>query len=88
MLTQLNLWAGAAAGAVLVGAVLFGYNVLVDNPSVVRETTTKVEARAREITLTAINEVSDEAQRARAMRRYCRDNGMQFDFAAGSCRKS
>lgn len=86
MFTQLNLWLGAGAGVAVALALGWTYNVLVDNPSVVRETTIKVEARAREITLSAINEVTDEAERARAMRRYCRDTERLYDFSTGQCR--
>ena len=82
----LNLYIGAAAGAALIGLVGLAYNSYIDNPAVVRETTVKVEAAARERTLNAINEVTDAAQKARAMRRYCRDNGRVYDFETGKCR--
>ena len=86
MFPQLKLWLGVAAG--VSGAVVLGlaYNTFIDNPSIVRETTVKVEAQARENTLRAIGEVTDEAQRARAMRRYCIDNGRVYDFQTGKCR--
>lgn len=86
MFGQLNLYIGVALGAALIGGSAWAYNAFVDNPSIVRETTVKVEAQARERTLTAINEVTDEAQRARAMRRYCRDVGKLYNFATGQCR--
>ena len=79
------MYIGAAAGAAAAFLVGLGYNVLFDNPSVVRETTAKVEAAARERTLSAINEVTDAAQKARAMRRFCRDSGKLYDFSTGRC---
>lgn len=82
----LNMYVGAAAGAALMFIVAMGYNALVDNPSVVRETTVRVEAEARERTYAAINEVNDDAERARAMRRYCRDGGKLYDFTTNQCR--
>jgi hypothetical protein len=86
MFGSLYMYAGAAVGAVLAGVLAFGYNEIFDNPSVVRETTTKVEAQARERTLSAINEVTDEAQRGRAMRRFCLDSGKLYNFETGKCR--
>lgn len=82
----LNMYIGAAAGAALVGVLALGYNHFIDNPSVVRETTAAVEAAAQARTLAAIGEVTDVAQKARAMRRYCRDNGQLYDFTTGECR--
>lgn len=86
MFSQLNLWLGAGAGALVAFGLGWGYNTLIDNPSVVRETTAKVEAAAQARTLAAINEVNDDAERARAMRRYCRDSGRLYDFSTGKCR--
>jgi hypothetical protein len=87
MFGSLNLYAGAAAGVALAAVVGWGYNTLIDNPSVVRETTVKVEAEARERTYAAINEVNNEAERARAMRRFCRDSGKLYDFETNKCRE-
>jgi hypothetical protein len=86
MFSQINLWIGAAGGAALISVLGFGYNTLIENPSIVRETTIAVEAEARERTVQAIMEVTDEAQRARAMRRYCLDGGKLYDFPTGQCR--
>lgn len=86
MFTQLNLWGGAIMGAIVMFGFAWSYNTFVDNPSVVRETRLKVESEARERTLAAINEVNDNAERARAMRRYCRDSGRLYDFSTGQCR--
>lgn len=88
MFGNINMWVGAAAGAALVGIVGWGYNALVDNPSVVRETTQRVQLESRVKTLTAINEVTDAAQKARAMRRFCRDDGRVYDFTTGQCRET
>ena len=87
MFGGLNTYLGAAAGVALAAALGWGYNTLIDNPSVVRETTVKVEAEARARTYAAINEVNDEAERARAMRRFCRDSGKLYNFETGECRE-
>lgn len=84
-LGQINIWLGAAAGAVIMGFVAYGYNIIIDNPAIIHDTTVKVEAEARQRTFEAINEVTDEAERARAMLRYCRDIGRVYDFETGSC---
>jgi hypothetical protein len=86
MFGSINMWVGAAAGAALAVGAAWLYNVAIDNPSIVRETTVRVEAAARTRTLEAISEVTDEAQRARAMRRFCRDSGQLYNFATGKCR--
>lgn len=84
---NISMIVGAIAGAALIGAVGYGYNEWFDNPAVVRETTVKVEAAAQARTLAAINEVTDVAQKARAMRRLCRDTGKLYDFETGKCRE-
>lgn len=76
---------GVIGAAAALGIALF-YNAAIDNPSVVRETTKRVEQIARTQTLNAINEVTDASQKARAMRRYCLDNGQLYNFATGQCR--
>lgn len=81
MFSSINLWLGAVAGAALIGSLAWVYNSVIDNPSVEREALN----RARLQTLNAINEVSDVAQRARAMRRFCRDSGKLYDFGSGKC---
>lgn len=86
MLTQINLWIGALAGAALIGVLGVVYNAFIENPSIIRETTIAVEEKARRQTIQAIMEVTDEAQRARAMRRYCLDGGKLYDFATRQCR--
>jgi hypothetical protein len=86
MFSSINTIVGAVLGAALIGVVAWLYNGLIDNPSIVRETTVQVEAKARERTLQAINEVTDAAQKARAMRRFCRDDNWLYDFATGKCR--
>lgn len=81
MFSSVNTIIGAVVGAALIGAVGWVYNSVIDNPSVEREALSK----ARLQTLNAINEVSDVAQRARAMRRFCRDSGKLYDFGTGKC---
>lgn len=86
MFSSINTLFGVAVGATLLLGVAWLYNSYIDNPSIVRETTVRVESEARGRTLAAINEVTDAAQRARAMRRYCRDSGRLYDFQTGKCR--
>lgn len=88
MFTQLNLWLGVAAGAVAALGVAWLYNTVIDNPSVKREAIAIAEAQAKARTEAAIGEVSDVAQRARAMRRYCIDSGLRYDFTTGKCREN
>lgn len=78
-------------GATLVGAgIMFvaaaAYNVLFDNPAIRRETQALAEAEAERRTIDAIRTVSDAAEQARAMRRYCGARGLFYDFAANRCR--
>lgn len=60
MFTQLNMWVGAAAGAALTAIVAYGYNALVDNPLVVRETKAKIEVQARERAMELIEKASKD----------------------------
>lgn len=83
---NLSLYLGALAGAAATFALGAGYIKLVHDPALVQITTVRVQAEARANTLRAIEEVNDAAEKARAMRRYCIDSGMQFDFGSGKCR--
>jgi hypothetical protein len=83
----LNIGIGGVAGGLIAFGALSAYNGLVENPRIRAETRTIVEAEARKKTEEAINEVDDAAERARAMRRYCRDNGLLYNFATGKCRE-
>lgn len=79
------------AGGVVGAAVCFGalslYDATVAYPRIRAETTTIVEAKARQQTEAAINEVNDTAERARAMRKHCSDIGMLYNSASGVCRQ-
>lgn len=77
---------GAGVGAGLAIAAL--YVLLFHDPQVRAQTRTIVEAEAEQRTKEALNAVSDDAERARAMRRYCADRGLLYDFAAGKCGKA
>lgn len=81
-----KMTAAALAGA----AVMFGaatiYNVAFDNPAIRRETRALVEVEAERRTFDAIKTVSDDAEKARALRRYCGSVGLHYDFAANQCR--
>ena len=77
------LYGGAGAAAAL---LLFSiYTTLIENPSIVKETRATAFAEAQAQTLKAINEVNDEADRARALRRFCRDSGRVYSYSSNSC---
>lgn len=88
MFNWLNLGVGGIAGAVLAFGTLSAYNGLIENPRIRAETRAIVNAESVKLTQQAINEVSSDADKARAMRKFCRDSGMQYDFARIACRKA
>lgn len=88
LISYLNLGAGGIAGAVLAFGLLAAYNSAVENPRIRAETRAIVNAENARLTQAAINEVSNDAEKARAMRRFCLDSGMQYDFAAIKCRQA
>lgn len=73
-------------GAVVAALLILPYNYLVENPAIKKETRAIVEAESVIQTQEAINEVSDLAERARAMRRYCADRGLHYNSAEVECR--
>jgi muramidase (phage lysozyme) len=83
-------WLSAGAGALVATAATFGamsaWTALVTVPAVKAETRALAEAEAARRTETAINEVSSDAEKARFMRRYCRDLGRLYDFERNTCR--
>lgn len=81
-----KLSAAALAGASMMFVAATLYNVAFDNPAIQRETRAIVEAEAERRTIDAIKTVSDDAEKARAMRRYCGARGLFYDFAANQCR--
>jgi hypothetical protein len=87
IVSKLTALAGAVAGGLIAFGVFSAYNALIDNPSIRKAERTVVEAEARQRTIDAINEITDIAERARAMRRYCLDSGMQYSVATGKCRQ-
>lgn len=84
-----RLWAilGATAGASFAGLAVFAWTQVVTIPSVKNEVRTVVEAEAERRTVDAIKSVSDAAERARSMRRYCASSGLQYNFEANRCRQ-
>ncbi len=78
---------GLAAGALIMLGLAAAYDAIWDDPRVRADATAIAEAEARKRTETAINEVQDDAEKARAMRRYCRDSGSLYDFSTGRCRE-
>lgn len=84
MLSSLGIKIGVVIVAAL--ALVYGVNRLYQNGYNAGAAVERVAGAKR--TEDAINEVKDQAERARAMRRYCRDSGMQYDFAAVKCRQN
>lgn len=76
-----------AIGAAGMLAVAWAYDAIIDDPAVAREARAQAIAEMQIRTQEAINEIQDKAERARAMRRLCTDDGGLFDFASGLCRK-
>lgn len=85
-LSNLSTALGAAAGGIVAGLAVFAWMHTVTIPAAKQETRAVVEAEAERRTLDAINVVSDAAERARAMRRYCAARGLQYGFEANQCR--
>jgi hypothetical protein len=87
IISYLNIGIGAVAGGVLAFGLLSAYNGLIENPGIRAETRQIVEAEAQQRTYDAINQVNDTAERARAMRRFCADRGLLYNFTTGKCRE-
>ncbi|MBE0691526.1 MAG: hypothetical protein IH590_00310 [Aquamicrobium sp.] len=83
-----KVWAGlgAAAGGLFAGLAVIAWTHTVTIPAAKQETRAVVEAEAERRTIDAIKAVSDAAERARAMRRYCATRGLQYSFEADRCR--
>lgn len=86
-LNYLSMGVGGLAGALLCFGVMSLYDATVVYPRIRTETTAIVEAKARQQTEAAINEVNDKAERARAMRKHCGDIGLQYNSATNVCRQ-
>lgn len=85
-LGNLSTALGAAAGGIVAGLAVLAWTNLVTIPAAKQETRAVVEAEAERRTLDAINVVSDAAERARAMRRYCVSRGLQYRAETNQCR--
>lgn len=83
---KISLAAGAVAGGLVLGAAVYAWTQMFTIPAVKQETRALAEAAAERRTIDAINVVSDAAERARAMRRYCGAAGLQYSFEANKCR--
>jgi hypothetical protein len=85
-------WLSAGAGAVLAGAATFGamtaWTSIVTIPAARQQAAALAEAQAAERTHQAIEEISSDAEKARFMRRYCRDAGRLYDFQFNRCREA
>ena len=82
MFNTLSLIAGGIAGAVVIFFALMVYDSWVDDPAVEKAVEDKITIR----TLEAFNDISSEADRARAGLRFCRDSGKLYDFARNQCK--
>lgn len=81
----LKLLPGAVVGGVLVAAGLVLYNFAIENPAVRAEERLVVQAENERFTSDAINEIASNADKARAMRRYCQSVGKLFNFEKLEC---
>lgn len=79
----------AIVGGALTAGVMFGgfaaWNAFIDNPGIRKDERAIVQAENAKLTTEAINEIASNADKARAMRRYCASVGMRFDFARIEC---
>lgn len=84
-LGNISTAAGAAVGGVAVLGLTLAWTNLVTVPAAKEETRAVVEAEAEQRTFHAIKSVTDAAERARAMRRYCSLRGLRYDFETSQC---
>ena len=85
LLDYLKIGGGAVAGVALSIALGGAWLWTIHDPAVRAETRIVVQAENAKLTQEAINEVSGQADKARAMRRYCGSVGKLYDFAAVAC---
>lgn len=81
MIGDLKALLAAMGGAAAAVAVAWTYNVVIDNPSVVKQ----AEAVIAVNTYKAIGEIRNDADKARAMRRFCHESGRVYNFATVEC---
>ena len=84
--SKLTAAVGAAAGGLIVGAAVIAWTHAVTIPAAKQEARAVAEAEADRRTLDAIKAVSDSAERARAMRRYCAGRSLVYVFETDRCR--
>ena len=84
--SKVSAAAGAVAGGIVASLAVFAWTHVVTIPAAKQETRAVVEAEAERRTLDAIKAVSDAAERARAMRRYCAGRGLVYVFETDRCR--
>ncbi|WP_420578772.1 molecular chaperone [Oceaniradius stylonematis] len=83
LLLSPKTWIGAAFAAALVA----GWAVLSHGPAEKAAGAAQALIKADAATKDAANELSDQADQARVMRRYCRGTGRLYDFANGECER-
>ena len=74
---------GAVVAALVVAALAMNAK---ENATIKSETRAIVEAEGIKKTTETINAISDKAEKARAMRRYCPTVGLRLDLASGKCK--
>ena len=71
----------------VVGAAVLVWAVFWHGPAQHHAGATETEARLTAATHQAAKEISDEAERARFMRRQCHERGGVYDFSSGQCER-
>lgn len=77
----------AIAGGFIGLGLAAAYDSLIDDPRVRAEAIKIAEGEAKKRTDTSIEEVGDDVETLRAMRRRCVDAGRLWDFEANQCRE-
>ncbi len=76
------------AGAVIVAGPLLAWNTFVDNPRQRAEAEARVTAELTANFFSAMGDLTDAAEKARAARRFCLDSGRLYDIGTGDCREN
>lgn len=84
-LGKIGIAIGAIAGGLAMLGISLAWTQLVTVPAAKQEMRSVVEAEAEKRTFYAIRSVTDAAERARAMRRYCTLRSLRYDFETNKC---
>lgn len=85
ILDYVKLGVGAVAGIAITITLGGLWLWTIHDPEVRAQNTAVVQAANNKLTQEAIDEVSGQADKARAMRKYCASVGGVYDFAAVKC---